>query len=115
MASRPWLNAALRSAVWLGGTAWLAWLKKPAGASFLAVSTDSVGWVGAGLLVAGLGLHFWSNVSLARGEGADALVTSGPYRYSRNPIYLAGIPLLLGVSLLYSTLTPADFLGLLVL
>jgi len=46
--------------------------------------------------------HDWSNVSLARGEReisaeAGALVTDGAFRYVRNPIYLAGITLLLGV------------------
>jgi protein-S-isoprenylcysteine O-methyltransferase Ste14 len=48
----------------------------------------------------------WSNLSLARGErnateGTSPLVTDGPFRYVRNPIYLAGITLLLGVPLLY--------------
>jgi protein-S-isoprenylcysteine O-methyltransferase Ste14 len=54
----------------------------------------------------GLALHIWSNVTLARGErqataGTSPLVMDGPFRYVRNPIYLAGITLLLGVGLLY--------------
>src|SRR5262245_6517889 len=115
-----WLNAALRWLVWLGATALLAFLKKPVGASFAAVRTDFAGWLGIGLLAAGLALHFWSNVSLARGEyearrGSDLLVAYGPYRFVRHPIYLAGIPLLLGAGLLYSPFRKADLVGGLVL
>jgi protein-S-isoprenylcysteine O-methyltransferase Ste14 len=52
-------------------------------------------------------------VSLARAEhqqsGApNALVTDGPFRYVRNPIYLAGITLVLGVALLYSPWSAVD-------
>jgi hypothetical protein len=64
MAAPFWLNAALRSLVWLGATVLLAFLKKPDGANFAAVRAGDGGWLGIGLLVAGLALHFWSNVSL---------------------------------------------------
>jgi protein-S-isoprenylcysteine O-methyltransferase Ste14 len=93
----------------------LAYFKKPDGASFLAVRTDALGWLGGGLALAGLALHFWSSATLARGErqaeAAGALVADGPFRYVRNPIYLAGLALLLGVSLLYSPWRAVD-LGL---
>jgi protein-S-isoprenylcysteine O-methyltransferase Ste14 len=106
-------NAVLRSVVWLGAAAIVAYLKKPGGAGWLAVRTDITGWLGAGLLIAGLALHFWSNATLARGERASGgsfgvLVSDGPFRYVRNPIYLAAVPLLLGPCLLYSTVTIAD-------
>ena len=113
---RPfWIDAALRSVIWLGGAWGLAYLKKPDGASFLAVRRDAIGWLEGGAVLAGLALHVWSNVSLARGErqgaaGASALVTDGPFQYLRNPIYLAGITLLLGVGLLYSTWRAADLI-----
>jgi protein-S-isoprenylcysteine O-methyltransferase Ste14 len=108
-----WINAALRSVIWLGFAGGLAYFKKPDGASFLAVRTDALGWLGGGAFLAGLALHVWSNLSLARGErqgsgGANGLVTDGPFRYVRNPIYLAGITLLLGVALLYSTRPTVD-------
>jgi protein-S-isoprenylcysteine O-methyltransferase Ste14 len=64
---------------------------------------------------ASLVLHFWSTVTLARcerqGSAASTPVTDGPFRYVRNPIYLAGITLLLGVGLLYSPWRAMD-LGL---
>src|SRR5262245_11727041 len=100
MTTPSWLNAVLRSTVWLGAAAWLAYLKKPDGGSVLAVRADTIGWLGGGLFMAGLAFHLWSNISLARGEvepGAapTPLVVEGPYQYVRNPIYLAGVPLLL--------------------
>jgi protein-S-isoprenylcysteine O-methyltransferase Ste14 len=108
-----WINAALRSVIWLGLAAGLAYVKKPDGASLLAVRTDAIGWLGGGIFFAGLALHVWSNVSLARSErhgstAARALVTDGPFRFVRNPIYLAGIALLLGVSLLHFSWRVAD-------
>jgi protein-S-isoprenylcysteine O-methyltransferase Ste14 len=110
-----WINAATRSVIWLGAAAGYAYFKKPDGASFLAVRTDALGWLGGVILLAGLALHFWSTATLARGErqGWDATtpVTDGPFRYVRNPIYLAGILLLLGVGLLYAPWRAID-LGL---
>jgi protein-S-isoprenylcysteine O-methyltransferase Ste14 len=110
-----WINAALRSVIWLGAAAGLAYFKKPDGASLLAVRTDAIGWLGGGIALVGLALHFWSSAALARGELQGAaertLVADGPFRRVRNPIYLAGITLLLGVGLLYSPLRVMD-LGL---
>ncbi len=104
MTPQFWINAALRSVIWLGVAGGLAYVKKPNGASVLAVRTDAIGWLGGGIALAGLVLHFWSSATLARGErqeAASAPVTDGPFRYVRNPIYLAGITLLLGVGMLY--------------
>src|SRR5262245_59247344 len=121
MATPFWLNAVLRSLIWLGAAAFLAYLKKPEGASLGAVRADLIGWIGAGLLVAGLALHLWSNVTLARGEhasrrGDNKLVVDGPFAFVRHPIYLAGIPLLLGTCLLCSAPSGADLVaGLLLL
>ena len=110
----------LRSLVWLGAIAFLAYLKKPEGASFARVRGDLTGWLGGGFLAVGVALHSWSNVTLARGEragsqGAVTLVTGGPYAFVRNPIYVAGVPLLLGTCWLYSRLTGPDLIAGLVL
>ncbi|MHB2168099.1 methyltransferase family protein [Alsobacter sp. R-9] len=55
----------------------------------------------------GLGLDLWAIVTLRRHRttvlphaGATALVTSGPYRFSRNPIYLGNTVALIGLALL---------------
>ena len=115
MAPPFWINAVLRSVIWLGWAGGLAYFKKPDGASFLAVRTDAIGWLGGGIVLVGLVFHFWSSATLARGErqgaAASTPVTDGPFRYVRNPIYLAGITLLLGVGLLYSPWRAMD-LGL---
>lgn len=113
MAPQFWVNAALRSIIWLGAAVGLAYFKKPDGASLLAVRTDAIGWLGAGIVLVGLALHSWSSATLARGErqgpAAGTPVTDGPFRYVRNPIYLAGITLLLGVGLLYAPWRTVDF------
>jgi protein-S-isoprenylcysteine O-methyltransferase Ste14 len=110
-----WINAALRSVIWLGAAVGLAYLKKPDGASLFAVRTDAIGWLGGGIVLASLVLHFWSSATLARGErhgpAVSTPVTDGAFRHLRNPIYLAGITLLLGVGLLYGPLRAWD-LGL---
>jgi protein-S-isoprenylcysteine O-methyltransferase Ste14 len=111
--SSPWVNAALRTLVWLGASAWWAYLKKPRGASALAARPGAVAWSGIAFLVAGWVLHLWSNVSLARSEARPfaaptGLVAHGPYRYVRNPIYLAGGLVFLGIYLFYSQWSRAD-------
>ncbi|HYG21455.1 MAG TPA: isoprenylcysteine carboxylmethyltransferase family protein [Verrucomicrobiae bacterium] len=116
MSLQFWINAALRSVIWLGAAAGLAYFKTD-GTSVLAVRTDPLGWLGGAVVIVGLVLHFSSTVTLARGERqggggvASAPVTDGPFRYVRNPIYLGGITLLLGVGLLYPPWRPVD-LGL---
>jgi protein-S-isoprenylcysteine O-methyltransferase Ste14 len=58
------------------------------------VSNPILQGIGMGLFLAGLGLALWARVYLGRNWGTpmsekvDAeLVTTGPYRYIRNPIY----------------------------
>jgi protein-S-isoprenylcysteine O-methyltransferase Ste14 len=70
--------------------------------------------VGIPLLVLGLGLWVWGVSGLLRGgESPDPgkptaqLVTSGPFRFSRNPVYTGGTVGLLGLALLLNTATGA--------
>lgn len=60
---------------------------------------------GLGLGLAGVALMAWSIATLWRArttvmpnEAATTLVTDGPFRYRRNPIYLADILILLGLA-----------------
>ena len=108
-----WFIAVFRSIFWLGGAVLLAHHKSPDWANLLAVRIDAMGWLAGSIVLAGLALHFWSNATLARGErqGVEAteLIADGPFRYVRNPIYLAGITLWLGVLLLYAPWRVMDF------
>ena len=102
-----------RSLVWLGGAAAYALLRKPDAGSIQSVRTDAIGVLGLTLVAAGLALHAWSNVSLALAESAPVQATAGlamvgPFKYTRNPIYVAGIVLLLGIGLSYSPWRAAD-------
>jgi protein-S-isoprenylcysteine O-methyltransferase Ste14 len=62
-------------------------------------------WVSRGLLVPGVVLVVWSLITLFRaGTPAEhskpttRLVTTGPFRFSRNPIYVGLTAILLGLS-----------------
>jgi protein-S-isoprenylcysteine O-methyltransferase Ste14 len=79
---------------------------------------------GGGLVAAALALDIWCARTLARQEttilphrAASSLVTEGPYRFSRNPIYIAHVTLVLAVGLILAApfivaLTPLLALGL---
>jgi protein-S-isoprenylcysteine O-methyltransferase Ste14 len=61
--------------------------------------------VGIGLGVTGLLLVGWAALTLRRhgttilpDKGAEHLVTDGPYRFRRNPIYLADVLILFGLA-----------------
>jgi protein-S-isoprenylcysteine O-methyltransferase Ste14 len=62
--------------------------------------------VGGALLLAGFGFDLWAiatmrraNTNVMPNRAADLLVTWGPFRFSRNPIYLGNTLLLLGIGL----------------
>ena len=73
-------------------------------------------WLGWLWLVAGLSLLAWTLWTFRRHRttvnpyaGASELCTDGPFRYSRNPIYLGDWLVLAGVALLLNTLWPLLF------
>jgi protein-S-isoprenylcysteine O-methyltransferase Ste14 len=72
-----------------------------------------LGWFAVGI---GLALFTWTLWTFTRHRttvnpyaGASALCTSGPFRFSRNPIYLGDWFILIGVSLLLHTMWPLVF------
>ncbi len=79
----------------------------------LGAMSDLLGW---GLVGIGAMLFAWTLWTFARHRttvnpylGATALCTNGPFRFSRNPIYLGDWFLLAGVSLLLQTAWPLAF------
>ena len=77
-------------------------------------------WLGTALLVAGGALAVWGAQTFARAgttikpfERTHTLVTTGPYRFTRNPMYLGMVAMLLGAALVLGT--PAPWLAALAL
>jgi len=69
--------------------------------------------IGVALLVLGLVLNVWAAGLFARAgtaikplQPSTALVTHGPFRMSRNPMYLGMAVMLVGVAMLLGSLTP---------
>jgi protein-S-isoprenylcysteine O-methyltransferase Ste14 len=88
----------LIACVLVGALEWLAPLR---------VGLGAARWAGAALLLGALGVIVWSSREFVRaGTNADprkpthAVVASGPFAYTRNPIYVAYAAILLGVCVL---------------
>lgn len=67
-------------------------------------------WTGAALIVFALLIIVWAilemkakNTSPLPWEETTALVKYGPYRFSRNPIYLGDLIIMVGLALLFGT------------
>lgn len=74
-------------------------------------ATVPAGWVGGLVFLAGLALLFWSAATFRRAGTAvqasvptSSIVAEGPYRYSRNPIYVAMFLGLAGVAIGFDSL-----------
>ena len=68
-------------------------------------------WVGAAVFVTGLALVTWAFATMRRAgtrvetiEPTTAIVTSGPYRYTRNPIYVGMFIGLIGLAVGFDSL-----------
>lgn len=64
-------------------------------------------WAGIPIMLAGLGLLWWAHEQFVRARTPAApwrasrfLVLGGPYRWTRNPMYIAGLVVLAGVGVL---------------
>ncbi len=68
-------------------------------------------YAGGALVALAVGNDIWCarifrrhNTTILPHRAVSALVTSGPYRYSRNPIYISHVALTLGLALLMGSL-----------
>lgn len=85
------------------GAAWLLQVLLPL--SWPGVGDTASRIAGLGLGLAGVLLFAWAVITLRRARttvmptaAATTLVTAGPFRYRRNPIYLADMLILLGIA-----------------
>ncbi|WP_372422683.1 methyltransferase family protein [Salinarimonas chemoclinalis] len=76
----------------------------------------ALGVLGVAMILGGLGLDLWTASTFSRARttilphrGAKALVTSGPFRFSRNPIYLGNSMLVAGLGLVFDNLWLVGF------
>ena len=67
-------------------------------------------WLGLSLISGSLGLMFWADGTFKRWDTAvnpdqptTQIIKTGPYRFSRNPMYLAFLLIQLGVGLALSS------------
>jgi protein-S-isoprenylcysteine O-methyltransferase Ste14 len=61
---------------------------------------------GVALAVSGAGLFRRHNTGVVPFSPATRLVTEGPYRFTRNPMYLGMVLLLIGAATMFGTLSP---------
>lgn len=68
-------------------------------------------WIGGGLFLVGLALVVWAIVTITRAGSSvptnrptTAIVDRGPYRFSRNPIYVGMFVGLIGLAVEFDTL-----------
>ena len=99
---RSILNSIDLPPVWLVAAMALAW---SIGRVFPDMTVDGkvIDMAGYALIGMGIGLMIWCAVLFRRAKTSiiprnrpDAMVTDGPYRFSRNPIYLADAVILFG-------------------
>ncbi len=77
-------------------------------AAFAAPAPDwPVPWVGAGVMALGVGLTIWAalgfraaKTTIVPHQAPSALITTGAFACSRNPIYLADVLVLIGWALI---------------
>ncbi len=75
------------------------------------IISPSYSYVGVILILLGVTLNIWAGGTLRRNNTTidfnstpKQLVTDGPFRFSRNPIYLSGVILSLGVAIALGSL-----------
>ena len=96
----PWPPILLAA---LGGGAWLLGINQPI--PWPGVDDGPARIIGLGLGAAGIALLVWAlaafrrhNTTVMPNQAASTLITDGPYRRFRNPIYLAEILIFFGLA-----------------
>ncbi len=104
-----WLIAALAAAWALGRL-----VPVPAFGAWAAIAGPVIAILGAVLLFAAAWQFRRAKTSIIPGDHPNALISSGVYRWSRNPIYLADAMILAGAILYWRAILPLILLPLFV-
>ena len=94
--------------MWLAVFVSWAILVHPEHSSLRTVRGGVSAWLAISLIVGGWGLQLWATIALAHGissslQAPTSLVVIGPYRYVRNPVYLAAMAVFAGIYTLYNS------------
>lgn len=117
---RDALGTTLFTLLWVGGifVVGVPYLIVSRGPDRLSDRSGPVRYLGLPLIAAGALLYVWSTRELTEPGGTPApthepadLVTSGPYRYTRNPFYVSVLAVLAGEALLFEHLGLAAYVG----
>ena len=78
---------------------------------FAKVINDSYVYIGIPIIIGGIILEFWADTLFKKRKTtvqpfkkSSALVTEGPFRISRNPMYLGFVLILLGLTILFGNI-----------
>ncbi len=106
--------------IWLAGFCILAWALARY-FPFAYLGGPVLQAIGAALSIAGIGMILWSGMWFMRKkttiephETPTSLIIEGPYRVSRNPIYLGMVAILAGLVLWYGALSGVILPGIFV-
>jgi len=77
------------------------WVDRVLGLPAILANPAPIKVVGVVLVVIGLGLHFWSMLTLRNWWGKDELCIMGPFKWFRHPMYAAWITFVLPAAALY--------------
>jgi protein-S-isoprenylcysteine O-methyltransferase Ste14 len=106
-------NFVTRTAIWIAALSLWASLHKPQNVGWIPTWAGMPTLVGGALVVTGIGLYVAGAVALARAKSEAPgtpthLITDGPFGYVRNPVYLAMVIIVVGLSLLYQAWQVSD-------
>jgi protein-S-isoprenylcysteine O-methyltransferase Ste14 len=110
----------VRTAIWAAALALWVSLHRPRGRALLPAVRGLPTTLGYVIVLLGISLYVAGAVCLARakndtGHAPVQLLTRGPYAHVRNPVYLAMMVIVLGLSLVYQAWQPSDIARLLLL
>ena len=112
---QAWIDIIARSSLWLAVMLLILYLRTPRDTRLFQVRSGLPLVGGLAMITIGVILYGWAARSIARavpraGAAPPTLLTIGPYRHVRHPIYLAAGIVAAGVSTLHTPWRPSDLM-----